>query len=491
MDQINPISPVNASTNAAGDRTDDKNAAAKNRHFSPGDFAPARKKDVGVGLSRPSLSYWQDAWRRFKKNKQSLISLVVVFALILFVFVGPLFWTVAPTHQDPTQVSIVPTIGAKAVVLEDRTEWAGVTATSVPETPTENITDLPAPGNLKTVDVVSTQGIRLTWDPVPGAASYSIYRNEVAPGPGRLGVPMGNTANAQQVSYEDLESLQIRDYYYSVVAKNLDGEESANAATLHLDVKPGVTLDLAHETNPDAKVGDLIPLKAAPLGTDSLGRDLLARLMFGGKISIFIGLFAAFLETFIGMVIGGISGYSGGKLDNYIMRITDFVLGLPFLLFVILLKVAMGIGPGESGITALVIALVALSWPGAARLVRGQVLQLRESEFVHAARMMGARPKYLLFRHMFPNLLGIMLVTLTFNIPSAIFAEAFLSFIGLGVAAPAASWGSLCNDAIQDILTHPHEFFAPAIVISITVLAFNLLGDGLRDALDPKMRANE
>lgn len=455
------------------------------------DLQPAKRTNREMGLTRPSLSYWQDAWRRLKKNKQAIVSLLVVALLLAFVFVGPLLWRVNPTHQDATQVSIPPSSGLTAVVIGDRSAWSGVTSNLVPPTPATSIPDLPAPQSLRTVDEVSTQGVRLTWEPVAGAATYSIYRNEVRPESGNLGVPLGATNAGNEVSYDDVASLEIRKYYYSIVAVNLNGEESTTAASIPVDVKPGMTLELAQESHPEAKPGDLIPLAPAPLGTDSLGRDLLSRLMFGGKISIFIGLFAAFLQTLIGTVIGGISGYYGGRIDNIIMRVTDFVLGLPWLLFVILLKVAMGIGPGESGITALVIALVVLSWPGVARLVRGQVLQLREAEFVFAARLMGARPGYLLIRHMFPNLLGILLVSLTFSIPSAIFAEAFLSFIGLGVAAPAASWGSLCNDAIQNILTHPHEFFAPAIVISLTVLAFNLLGDGLRDALDPKMRANE
>lgn len=465
-------------------------APLPHRIFASDDFLPANRIGHASQLSRPSLSYWQDAWRRLRKNKQSLISLFVVLFLLAFVFIGPMIWTIDPTSQDQTQVSIGPSTGAKAVVVGSRDGWSGLEMPLIPAVPGAT-GELAAPANLRAIDEVSTQGIRLAWDPVPGATSYAIYRNETPPEADRLGVPLGTTITPGLVSFEDIASLQTRLYYYSVVAIGADGVESTRASSLALDAKPGIPLELARETFPNAKPGDMIPLKAAPLGTDSLGRDLLSRLMFGGKISIFIGLFAAFLETLIGAVIGGVSGFFGGRIDNYIMRVTDFVLGLPFLLFVILLKVAMGVGPGESGISALIIALVVLSWPGAARLVRGQVLQLRESEFIQAARMMGARPKYLLMRHMFPNLLGILLVSLTFNIPSAIFAEAFLSFIGLGVAAPAASWGSLCNDSIQDILNHPHEFLAPAITISLTVLAFNLLGDGLRDALDPKMRANE
>ncbi|MBI4924668.1 MAG: ABC transporter permease, partial [Bdellovibrio sp.] len=222
---------------------------------------------------------------------------------------------------------------------------------------------------------------------------------------------------------------------------------------------------------------------------DYLGRDLLARLMFGARVSLFIGFFAPFLASIIGIFIGGISGYFGGAVDHWLMRLADFVLALPFLLFMILFKVVLGAGAGESGIQALLIAMVILSWTGLARLTRGQLLQLRESEFVQASRLLGAKSFYIILRHLLPNTLGVILVSITFAIPSAIFTEAFLSFIGMGVVPPTPSWGSMCNDGIQTFLTYPHEFFFPAVFISITVLAFNLFGDGLRDALDPKLRS--
>jgi oligopeptide transport system permease protein len=213
--------------------------------------------------------------------------------------------------------------------------------------------------------------------------------------------------------------------------------------------------------------------------------------MSGARVSLFIGFTAPFVFILMGVLVGGISGYFGGRVDHWLMRITDFVLALPFLLFMILFKVAFGSGPGESGIGPMLVAMIVLSWTGAARLTRGQVLQLRESEFVQASRLLGARRIYLLLRHLLPNTLGVILVSLTFGIPSAIFTEAFLSFIGMGVAPPTPSWGSMCNDGIKTFLVHPHEFLFPAAAISVTVLAFNLLGDGLRDALDPRMRSVE
>jgi oligopeptide transport system permease protein len=243
----------------------------------------------------------------------------------------------------------------------------------------------------------------------------------------------------------------------------------------------------------DAQIeyGHEFKLGLHPLGTDYLGRDMLARLMHGARVSLFIGLFAPILYILFGVLYGSIAGFVGGMTDQLMMRFADFVVALPFLLFMILFKIVFGIGPGESGIMPMLVAMVVLLWPAAARLVRGQVLQIREEGYIGASRLLGAKTPYLLLRHMIPNTMGVILVTVTFAVPSAIFTEAFLSFIGMGVAPPTPSWGSMCNEGIKTMLTHPHELIFPALFISITVLAFNLLGDGLRDALDARMRNRE
>jgi len=238
-------------------------------------------------------------------------------------------------------------------------------------------------------------------------------------------------------------------------------------------------------------VGDAIELTLHPLGTDYLGRDMLARLMAGARVSLFIGIGAPLCFVLFGVLFGSVAGFVGGKVDSVMMRFADFVVALPFLLFMILFKIAFGIGPGESGVLPMLVALVLLMWPATARLVRGQILQIREQGYISASQLLGAKTHYLILRHMLPNTLGVVLVTLTFAIPSAIFTEAFLSFIGMGVAPPTPSWGSMSNEGIKTMLTTPHELIFPAVLISITVLAFNLLGDGLRDALDARMRNRE
>jgi len=190
----------------------------------------------------------------------------------------------------------------------------------------------------------------------------------------------------------------------------------------------------------------------------------------------------------VGFVYGASAAYLGGRVDNMLMRFADFVIALPFLLFMILLRVAFGVGPGESGIGAMIISLILLSWPSSARLVRAQVLQLKQQAFIQSARMNGATLPYMLIKHLLPNVLGVVLVSLSFAIPSVILTEAFLSFIGLGVVPPIPSWGAMCNEGIKTFLFHPHELAFPALFISITVLAFNLLGDGLREAFDVKIK---
>ena len=237
--------------------------------------------------------------------------------------------------------------------------------------------------------------------------------------------------------------------------------------------------------------GDTIYLKFHPLGTDYLGRDMLSRLMHGARVSLFIGVLAPIFFVILGVFYGSIAGFIGGKVDQFLMRFADFVVALPFLLFMILFKIAFGIGPGESGVIPMLLALVLLSWPATARLVRGQILQIRGEGYILASQLLGAKTYFLILRHMIPNTIGVILVTLTFAIPSVIFVEAFLSFIGMGVVPPTPSWGSMCNEGLQTMLNHPHEIIFPASLISITVLAFNLLGDGLRDALDAKMRSKE
>ncbi len=216
------------------------------------------------------------------------------------------------------------------------------------------------------------------------------------------------------------------------------------------------------------------------LGTDNLGRDLFVRLLYGARISLAIGFAASLINLTIGVLYGGISGYFGGRTDNIMMRIVDILYGIPLLLYVILFMVML-----KPGLQNVFLALGLVYWLQMARIVRGQVLTLKEREFVLAAKVIGLSPWRIIVRHIIPNSLGPILVTTTFAIPEAIFSEAFLSFIGLGVSAPMASWGVLASEGLSGLYSYPFQLIFPAVAISITMLSFNFVGDGLRDALDP------
>ncbi len=459
----------------------------------PEDFALLAQRPSLHHLQRPSMSYWQDAWRRLRRDPKASVSLYLIIALFMITLFGPLLWRVEPAREDLDVISYPPGLRIPALIVTDPVQWPGVHADPAALVPADpnSTQSLAATTTIRVEGEATTQYVRLTWQPVAGAATYLVYRNDHTPeAAGDLGLPLFQTLSAEELSFEDRLQLKPQDYWYTVIAS--DGvEEASVVTTMKVPVQRALTVSQARERGLDATPGQIVSLGAHPFGTDTLGRDILARVMQGGRVSLFIGIVAPLLFVFMGTVYGGISGYFGGTIDAVMMRVTDFLVALPFLLFMILFRIAFGIGPGESGIVPMMIALVLLSWENTARLVRGQVLQLREEAYVQAALLLGAKPLYLIFRHMIPNTIGPLLVNLTFSIPMAIFTEAFLSFIGMGVAPPTSSWGSMSNDGIKTMVNTPHELLFPALFISVTVLAFNLLGDGLRDALDSRMRSRE
>ena len=218
-------------------------------------------------------------------------------------------------------------------------------------------------------------------------------------------------------------------------------------------------------------------------GTDDLARDIFVRAWEGARISLFIGITAAVIDLVIGVLWGSIAGLSGGRVDNIMMRIADVLTAIPYLLVVIILLVVM-----EPGLFPMIIALSITGWVNMARIVRSEVLKIKNQEYVLAARTLGANQWHIIKRHLIPNAMGAILVTMTMTIPSAIFTESFLSYLGLGVQAPLASWGTMASEGFKAIQSAPWRLLFPAALISITIFAFNAVGDGLRDALDPKLR---
>jgi oligopeptide transport system permease protein len=225
-----------------------------------------------------------------------------------------------------------------------------------------------------------------------------------------------------------------------------------------------------------------------PMGTDNAGRDQLARVLQGGQISLFVGIISTLVSLLIGVTYGAIAGYVGGRLDNVMMRIVDVLYSLPYVIVVIVLLSMFRSQTPRGQLILLFIALGSISWLTMARIVRGQVLSLKNQEFVLAARATGVSATRIIFRHLVPNTLGPVIVYATLTVPQIMLAEAFLSFLGFGVQAPLASWGSLAADGIQNIGVFPWQLIFPGVTMALTLFSLNFLGDGLRDALDPQMR---
>lgn len=229
-------------------------------------------------------------------------------------------------------------------------------------------------------------------------------------------------------------------------------------------------------------LGATPPSAAHWLGTDALGRDQLTRIMYGSRISLMVGFIATAVALLIGVIYGTVAGFLGGRVDAVLMRIVDVLYALPFTIFIILLTVVFG-----RSLILLFLAIGAVEWLTMARIVRGQVIGLRQQEFVEAAESIGLKPLTIMFRHIIPNVLGPVIVYTTLTVPSVILLESFLSFLGLGIQPPMSSWGSLISSGVETMEEYPWLLIYPALTLSITLFALNFLGDGLRDALDPKV----
>ena len=249
----------------------------------------------------------------------------------------------------------------------------------------------------------------------------------------------------------------------------------------------------------DSRVG---PSFQHPMGTDKLGRDIFVRIMFGTRISLLVGFVTMILVGIIGITYGGVSAYVGGLCDNVMMRFVDLMMAIPSILIIIILSVSMqdlfsallvnkrfaGLATMGSGLISIFIVLALFNWLGMARAVRGALLMNRNSEYVLASEAMGAKSKWVIIKHLLPNSIGVIIINATAIVPGAIMTESFLSFIGLGVAAPVPSLGSMASDALNGVISYPLNIVYPAAIISVIILCFNILGDALRDALDPRMR---
>lgn len=436
------------------------------------DFSPLPDYDPPPGVQiNAAIPGWRQVLARIWAKKTARVALLYLCALLLLTVTGSLLWPVDPDLQNIAQLSRPPQGAVWARVIDvaeaqhDRQLSAGL----------DELTVLDA----------HTEGVSLAWPAQSAARHLRLYRRDaVATAPGYEGILLAELDGAA-VFYRDRLNLAPQRYEYSLWFATPDQQwqryqritVQAVQAISRFDVElMGLTPRVVDGI-------EQVYLPAHPLGTDQLGRDILARLLAGARISLAIGLLAPLFYIAFGALYGGIAAYRGGWLDELMMRAADFVIGLPFLLFMILFKVVFGLHSDNSGMLLMLVAIILLSWPESARLVRGQILQLRSQPYVEAARLMGAGSFHIIRYHMLPQLAGTLLVSFSFAVPTVIFTEAFLSFIGMGIVPPAASWGTMCEEGMRNLFSSPHILLAPALAISLTVIAFNQLGDALRDAI--------
>ena len=410
------------------------------------DFAPASSEEKADFIQqRKSISYWSDAWRRLRKNVVAMVALGVIVLLILFAFVGPMLVPYGYEERNLGAENLYP----HHYTLEEQEQYRQATSTLDPQ---EAVEQARAEAEARGEKLTSREEALIRAKAKTGGEYAGMSEEEVYAALGIRSHPFG-------YSNEELQRIA-------------NGEE----------VFPHV------------------------FGTDKLGRDIMVRTMYGTRVSMTIGLAAAFIVLIIGSLYGSISGYFGGKVDVVMQRIVDVIYSVPEVLVILLISTSMSphitqfisdhqgnalaefmrtIGPN---LIAMFIAFGLLYWVSMSRIIRGQILQLKQQEYVTAARALGASGGRIIRRHLLPNCIGQIVVTTCLQIPSAIFLESFMSYLGVGVSAPLTSLGSMCRDALSGFTTYTYRLIIPAVIISVMILAFNLFGDGLRDALDPRLK---
>lgn len=418
-------------------------------NLTPADFAPAEKEEKEDFIQqRKSVSYWADAWRRLRKNTVAMVALGVIILLVLYAFVGPVLVPYGYDEFNQGAENLYP----YHYSLEDQEKYNE--ATQVVDAD-EAIEQAKAEAEAKGEEFTAVDAamIRAQVKAGSGAADYA--------------------GMSEQEIYKAL-GIKAKLFGYS----NDELQRIANGEKVFPHV----------------------------FGTDRYGRDIMVRTMYATRVSMVIGLAAALIVLVIGALYGSISGYCGGMVDTVMQRIVDAIYSLPDVLIILLIATAMSphitqfitnnsgnpladflrtVGPNLIG---MFIAFAMLYWVSMSRIIRGQILTLKKQEYVTAARALGASSGRIIKRHLLPNCIGQIVVTTCLQIPSAIFTESFMSFLGVGVLAPLTSLGSMCSDALNGLNTYTYRLIVPAVIISVMILAFNLFGDGLRDALDPRLK---
>ncbi len=423
--------------------------------LTPEDFEPASQQERDDFIQeRQSVSYWKDAWRRLKKNTVAMIALGVIIFLFLFAFVGPFLVPYGYDQFSTGAENLYPYHYA----LEDQTRLDE---------------EIAARSESEVMDV------------------DTLIENAKAEA----------EAKGETLSSVDIAMIRAK---AKVASQGQSEHEDTDPATVRKEL--GIKKKLFGYSNEELQrkaAGE----KVFPhvFGTDMYGRDILVRVMYGARVSMAVGICAALLVLIIGALYGSISGYCGGKVDAVMQRIVELIYSVPEMLVVLLIATALkpiltnfvntGSGPMKEfvntmgpNLISMFIAFGMLYWVTMSRIIRGQVLQLKQQEYVTAARALGASGGRIIRQHLLPNCIGQIVVTTCLQIPSAIFLESFLSYLGVGVSAPLPSLGSMATDALSGMYTYTYRLIIPSVILSVMILAFNLFGDGLRDALDPKLK---
>ena len=423
--------------------------------LTPEDFEPASQQERDDFIQdRQSVSYWKDAWRRLKKNTVAMIALGVIIFLFLFAFVGPFLVPYGYDQFSTGAENLYPYHYA----LEDQTRLDE---------------EIAARSESEVMDV------------------DTLIENAKAEA----------EAKGETLSSVDIAMIRAK---AKVASQGQSEHEDTDPATVCKEL--GIKKKLFGYSNEELQrkaAGE----KVFPhvFGTDMYGRDILVRVMYGARVSMAVGICAALLVLIIGALYGSISGYCGGKVDAVMQRIVELIYSVPEMLVVLLIATALkpiltnfvntGSGPMKEfvntmgpNLISMFIAFGMLYWVTMSRIIRGQVLQLKQQEYVTAARALGASGGRIIRQHLLPNCIGQIVVTTCLQIPSAIFLESFLSYLGVGVSAPLPSLGSMATDALSGMYTYTYRLIIPSVILSVMILAFNLFGDGLRDALDPKLK---
>ena len=427
--------------------------------LSPDDFASASRQEKDDFIQdRQSVSYWKDAWRRLKKNVVAMVALGVIVFLFLFAFVGPLLIPYGYDEFNKGAENLYP----YHYTLED----------------TQRVNDEIASRTQSDVVDVDEMIAQAKAEAEKKGEKFTKKDEAVIRAKAKVAAKPSEDSSAEQSVDEDSirKELGIKKHIFGYSQAELERKANGEKVFPHV------------------------------FGTDMYGRDILVRVMYGARVSMSVGVFAAILVLVIGALYGAISGYCGGKVDAVMQRIVELIYAVPEMLVVLLIATALkpiltdyvnssGTSPMKSFVNVLgpnlismFIAFGLLYWVTMSRIIRGQVLQLKQQEYVTAARALGASGGRIIRRHLLPNCIGQIVVTTCLQIPSAIFLESFLSYLGVGVSAPLPSLGSMATDALSGMYTYTYRLIVPSVILSIMILAFNLFGDGLRDALDPKLK---